>query len=68
VGPKAHRLDDLYIGGGRSDAEKTVNACAGHITDGDNNPLRTIIVNPRPGYPVLAGLPFSGGGCPTLFR
>jgi hypothetical protein len=33
------------------------------ISDGDGRGLRTVVVDPPPGYPVHAGPPFSGGRC-----
>jgi hypothetical protein len=54
---------DVYVGGSARDSEHAVAACAGKVTDGDGRRLRTVVVDPPPGYPVHAGLPFSGGRC-----
>ncbi|MBI1218123.1 MAG: hypothetical protein GC186_06200 [Rhodobacteraceae bacterium] len=55
TGYQGHPWLDLYVGGARATAAITT-ACARRITA-----LQTIIVNPRPGYPVAQGDVASSG-------
>lgn len=57
---------DLYVGGDMNDDKRDVQHCAGRVTDGDQE-LHTVVLDPRPDYPV-AGYPvFHDGQCTDLF-
>jgi hypothetical protein len=54
---------DVYLGGGAGDSQDAVRACAGVVTDGGGQALRSVIVGPAAGLPVVAGPIFSNGHC-----
>lgn len=59
TGHRGHDWIDIYVGGRRMD-EASVDACMRHITG-----IQSVVLNPRPGYPVTPG-EIAATGCRTF--
>ena len=59
TGHRGHDWIDIYVGGRRMD-EASVDACMRRITG-----IQSVILNPRPGYPVVPG-EIASTGCRTF--
>lgn len=57
---------DVYIGGGSGDSRSAVQACAGKITDADQQ-LHPVLIHPDPDYLVVTGPLFQHGHCTALY-